>query len=291
MGVNCARTLVIGGAGFIGTHLVPALRADPFFGQVFAPVRGELDLTDPQQIHACLANFKPTSIVNLSGYATIREVDSTDLFARNTLSVVNLLNGAVGLGQRPRVITCSSAYVYTPNPASRLKERSPLAPRNLYAVSKVAAEMAVSVCKADCEVTIARIFNAVGVGQSAEFLLPKVISAVRSRNFPLNLNSLGDMRDFIDVRDLCQMFSVTLKAAEAPSIINFCNGASVSISEIIHALGELVGFSIPVVVSQASQPVSIVRGDNSLLRSLGYERRHQLMDTLSWMLDDAKIRG
>jgi nucleoside-diphosphate-sugar epimerase len=285
---SSARTLVIGGTGFIGTHLVPFLRSDPFCGEVLAPLRSELDLSDQTRIYEFILEFKPTLIVNLAGYATIRDVDVGDLFTRNTLSVINLLSSVVKARQRPRIITCSSAYVYAADSSTRLTEKSLIGPRNLYAVSKVAAEMAVSIARGNCDVTIARIFNAVGVGQSTEFLLPKVISTLASENFPLVLDNLSDRRDFIDVRDLCRMFLMVLKSATAPPVINFCNGSSASISEVIDTLSEVCGFSIPVISSRKASPSSAVEGDNSLLVSLGYQRAHPLADTLSWMLQNAR---
>lgn len=285
---SSARTLVIGGTGFIGSHLVPFLKSDPFCGEVIAPPRSELDLNDLTGLYNFLVEFKPDFIINLSGYATIKDVDAGELFARNTLSVVNLLSSVVKAQQSPRIITCSSAYVYAVNPTAKLSENSLVAPRNLYAVSKVAAEMAVSVAGVKCHVTTARIFNAVGVGQSTEFLLPKVIAALVSKTFPLMLDNLSDRRDFIDVRDLCQMFLVVLKTTSPPPVINFCNGSSVSISQVIDTLSEISGFSIPVISSGKASPSSAVQGDNSLLVSLGYRRAHGLADTLSWMIGNAK---
>lgn len=287
-GPGFARTLVIGGSGFIGRHLVPFLKKDPFYGEIVAPSRAELDLGDQDRLCQVLADIKPTSIINLAGYATIRSVDVADLFGRNTVSVVNLLSAVARLQQRPRIIVCSSAYVYAANATEKLTENSLLEPRNLYAVSKVAAEMSISITKGDLDVTTVRIFNATGVGQSTEFLLPKVISTLVFGNLPLFLNNLSDRRDFIDVRDLCQMFSVVLKTSAPPPVINFCNGCSVSISQIIDTLSGLVGFSIPVASSNSSSRTSTVQGDNSLLRSLGYQRRYQMVDTLSWMLAHAE---
>lgn len=289
MSAKPAPTLVIGGSGFIGAHLVRHLRDDPFFGTVYSPTSAELNLLDADQVIRWLADLSPRFIVNLAGYATIRNVDSMELFGRNTVSVVNLLHAIQQLGLNPRVVTCSSAYVYAPDIEGRISEGDVLTPRNLYAVSKIAAENVVSVF-GDLSVSVVRIFNAFGVGQSSEFLLPKVIQTVVDRDFPLKLNNLHDRRDFIDVRDLCVMFDLVLKAENPPKVINFCNGKSISVSEIIDTIQKILGCEIPVVCPNETQSAAIVQGDNSRISALGYRQRYTLQDSVAWMLDEVMMR-
>ena len=280
-----AKTLVIGGSGFIGRHLVDHLRNDPFFGNVSAPTKTDLNLLDRKGTVNYLESQRPTAIVNLSGFATIRDVDRLDLFALNTISVVNLVDSLSSTNLSPRVITCSSAYVYSSENQYPLNEATPLQPQNLYAVSKAAAEMAVRVMETKSKITIARIFNTVGVGQKPEFLIPRLISFVKSRKFPIPLKNLSDKRDFIDVRDLCQMFSLVLKSTAPPSVVNFSNGFAISIYEVIEALEKVTGHLIPVLTNSVDTKMSKMTGDNSRLISLGYKQKYRLEDTLAWMLD------
>jgi len=282
------KTLVVGGSGFIGRHLTRYLLGDPYFGDVLAPSRANLDLLDPASISNYLKSHRPDFVINLAGFATIKDVDPRTLFDRNTVSVLNLIESLGREGLAPRVVICSSAYVYSPDPHLALNENAPLQPQNLYAVTKIAAEMVIAAIKPRFEVSIARIFNSVGVGQSAEFLLPRLISAVMSDKFPIRLNNLTDKRDFVDVRDLCEMFSVALKAHAMPPVINFCNGQSISISEIVDTLSAVTGKTIPVELAGVSSTASIVRGDNALIKGLGYEQRYQLAETLLWMLGESK---
>jgi nucleoside-diphosphate-sugar epimerase len=283
------KTLIIGGSGFIGRHLTQHLRHDPYFGDVLAPSKADLDLLDRDKILTFLKIHRPDVVVNLSGFATIKNVDPRELFDRNTVSILNLLECLAGEGLNPRMVTCSSAYVYAPDSHSALTEQASLQPQNLYAVTKVAAEMIVSVAKPQFQVTIARIFNSVGVGQKTEFLLPQLVSAITSGKFPIVLNNITDKRDFVDVRDLCKMFSVVLKAGKMPPVINFCNGESISISEILSMLMAITGQFIPVEIVGNRSTESIVKGDNSLLRSLGYKQQYALTDTLLWMITNSKI--
>lgn len=78
------RVLITGAGGFVGPHLVTALRRafggavsilgtglkqrdDPLCGRI-----AELDVTDPQAVRAVVAQYQPTHVVNLAAIAAPR---------------------------------------------------------------------------------------------------------------------------------------------------------------------------------------------------------------------------
>src|SRR5581483_1311460 len=129
---------------------------------------------------------------------------------------------------------------------------------------------------------------AIGRGQSPQFLIPKVVQAFRTRVPVLEIGSTEIERDYIDVRDLSTMWQLVMFAADPPKIINFSNGKTATLLEIVGRLERITGHRVELVSSQSNfrkNDIPFQCGDNSYIRSMGYVRRYSLDDTLTWMLN------
>jgi GDP-6-deoxy-D-talose 4-dehydrogenase len=285
--VNMNRVLIIGGSGFIGKHLVPHICN--YYGSttnVFSPGKEELDITSKKSILHYLKEIQPESIINLAGLATVKRVDPNELFKLNTIGFYFLLEAIEELNLKSRVITCSSAYVYPQAQKRSISETSTFDPQNLYAVTKIAAEMSAKLKPSSGGVVIARLFNIVGQGQKEEFLLPNIITQVVNGNRSISVNNLSDRRDFVDVRDACDMFRIVLDSTDFEGPINFCNGEVASVLEVVEILKKVCGFDFEVVdLSDGVQlrPPQYVLGDVTRLTMLGYKRSFNLNQTINWM--------
>ncbi len=134
------KVLVTGGAGFLGTYLVPLLRETC---EVVSIDREELDITDMAAVRRVISQERPRLVCHLAalcGAAPSRE-DPPDYYAVNTLGTVHLLEACrrAGVGQ---FLFASSLTVHGSSP-DPVNEASAFAPRHPYAASKVAAEFAV----------------------------------------------------------------------------------------------------------------------------------------------------
>jgi nucleoside-diphosphate-sugar epimerase len=286
-GVPKLRHLIIGGSGFIGSHLNRYLKRSHSLSELWSPKRANLDLTNIDQTISALDKFRPQIIYNLAGLATISPTPPQELFLHNTLTVYNLLTSVSSLQLKARVITCSSSYIYSTQAKSPINEYAHIAPANLYAVSKVAAEHIANLFP-NIDIVIARIFNATGRNQSVDFLLPKLVRASKKRDKTITLRGKNDSRDFVDVRDICRMFELLAVAPKPPKIVNFCNEKPHTIMEVVETLRTLSGWNPTIEWSDTGIVPSTIYGDNSQITQLGYAQKYHVKDTLKWMLLNIK---
>jgi dTDP-4-dehydrorhamnose reductase len=152
------RVLVTGAAGQVGVDLMDVLRGvtplggDATFqpdsrsiGEVeFEPVgvsRGELDVTDRNQVAAVLSQVRPDVIVHLAAYTAVdrAEGDSDACFNVNELGTLNMSRGARDVGAH--LITISTDYVFDGKKGEAYLEYDDAHPLNVYGASKREGEL------------------------------------------------------------------------------------------------------------------------------------------------------
>ncbi len=273
-----------GASGFVAGHLVPRLReAFPTSTLVLCGVgHTELDVTDGQAVHALIARVIPDACIHLAAVSAIPA--ARDGPARAWL--VNL-HGSLELGRAIlthapdcTLLHVSSAEVYGSSFASGqlATETTPLAPMNTYAATKAAADLALGAMVSDgLRVIRARPFNHTGPGQSADFVIPafarQIARIAAGKQAPvLTVGSLETIRDFLDVRDVCNAYMACLCRASAlpnGSIFNLASGVPRRIGDVLNRLLELAGVHAEVAPSTGLHrriDAPIACGDSTLAR-------------------------
>jgi nucleoside-diphosphate-sugar epimerase len=210
----------------------------------------------------------------------------------NLIGTRNLLAVLAAAGKRPEcVLLASSANVYGNSTEGVLKESTPANPANDYAVSKLAMEYMARIWLDRLPIVIARPFNYTGVGQTENFLLPKIVSHFRRRAEVIALGNLDVWRDFSDVRAVVRAYRRLLEVCPAGETVNICSGRAHSLREVLSMAETITGHSMRVEVNPAlvrANEVRILRGDSSKLkRMIGEWDTPPLEDTLKWMLEQA----
>ncbi len=191
------KILVTGAQGFLGTHLLKALRDG---GLIPFQYEGDVRL-----IHTLRAHFP--AVCHLAGFTkTSPCVSERLLFDSNVTGTASVMLYCAR--ENARCVFASSAAVYEPKPIlRRIKEEDALAPVSAYGISKLLAE---NICaqfaqSAGVATVALRIFNLYGPGQKMPFLVPSLLDAL-SRNKPADLATPAAMRDFVHVQDVCAAF-------------------------------------------------------------------------------------
>lgn len=235
-----STVLVTGATGFIGRHLIPALRAAGWIVRTHSQRDGH--------IASCPLEFDGIHhVVHLAAKTFVPESWKTPavFYETNVLGTVNVLEFC----RRTRAsLTFLSSYVYGHPRSLPIAEDHPLHAFNPYGHSKILAEKIVRYYAATFEVAaaIVRPFNVFGGGQSEEFLIPKVVRQVLDPTVEVvTVHDLRPRRDYLHVDDLVALLMATM-ATGAEGTFNAGSGRSASVGEIIAAVERVAGIDKPI---------------------------------------------
>lgn len=257
------KVLVTGGAGFIGSHLVDALRARGCRVSVLDDLSTgslenlRLDDGGTEFVHGDVADGEAVreacgdceAVLHLAAMVSVPRTMADPIAAArvNTLGTVTVLEEARRLNVGS-VVLASSCAVYGDNPHLPLSENAPPAPRSPYAVQKLGGEdylrMAHRVYGTDA--VSLRFFNVYGPRQNPSSPYSGVISIFMTRALadrPPTIYGDGDQtRDFVYVADVVRaiMLAATTPAA-AGAVVNVGSGRSVAIGELWRQISTLAG--------------------------------------------------
>jgi nucleoside-diphosphate-sugar epimerase len=284
------KVLVIGSAGFIGTHLVAHLRAEghQVEGWGRRPSDGgasdryfAVDLLD----RSSLAEHEGPwdAAVLLAGYSVPNVDWTTEMALENLRICANALEHLSEAAPGIRVLVASSAAVYALGPGRRREEEAPR-PRNLYGLSKLLCEDWCR-CRADrLDVQVVRLFNQLGPGMPAGLVVPDLLRSLREGSGPIEMRGADSVRDFMDVRDGVKGLTALL-AVDVPagSVWNLCTGERVSILNLARLLMTQLGQDRP--LSFADGEITELVGDPTRLgAATRWAPEYRLEDSIAAIL-------
>jgi UDP-glucose 4-epimerase len=272
------KALVVGGAGYIGSHMVRALsRAghpvavmDNFSTGHIEAIEGYKlyrgDLLAPADIDQVLADYQPDLVMHFAARSMVAESMAEPMLYHhnNAFGVLNLLD-SMRRHSVSRLMFSSTAAVYGVPFRRRIEEDHPTAPINPYGWSKLFAEhMIQDHCRAyGLRAVVLRYFNAAGADESGEIgeshvpethLIPNILRAAAGAE-QATVKLFGNdydtrdgyaVRDFIHVTDLCEAHLLAAEAlarADLPDyqLYNLGNGQGFSVLEVLNVVQEIIG--------------------------------------------------
>ena len=296
------KVLVTGADGFVGRHLVRALRAR---GDIVEACGGPgnpgaVEITDPPAVLRRIQRFAPEGIVHLAGVSSVawshQHPDETHQV--NVGGTANVLGAVASAAPKARVLLVGSGEEYgrleEGTPAA---ETTPLKPLSPYAESKAQAEALGRAASADgLSVVLMRPFNHLGRGQAPQFVMPsfaRQLVAISRGASPavVQVGDLSPKRDFSHVEDVIAAYLLLLERGITGEVYNVCSGAGLSIREALDMMQELAGTDAEIRVDPARlRPTEIpwLVGDPRKLERLGWTRRRTVRDSLRDVLEEAR---
>jgi GDP-6-deoxy-D-talose 4-dehydrogenase len=279
------RLLLTGAQGFTGQHLSDvAIKA----GYEVSALSG--DLQDAASVHQQVQAICPTHVIHLAGISHVTAGQAQAYYGVNLLGSLTLLEALCQLPNSPqKVILASSANIYGNNDHSPIAEIEPPSPVSHYAVSKLAMEYMSRPFLDQLPILISRPFNYTGVGHAANFVIPKIVDHFARRATRIELGNTAVLREYNDVRDICQMYLRLLDLGQAGGTYNLATGRAYSLMQVIELMQDLCGYQIEVMNNpqfMRANEIDLLAGDGSkLTKCIGSLELHSLEETLEWMLE------
>ena len=310
--------LVTGGAGYIGSHAVLALRDAGWPVTVIDNlVTGfrwavpddvafhEGDVADQPFVEAVLRDHGVKAIMHFAGSIIVPESVSDPLkyYRNNTVASRALMESAVRCGV-PHFIFSSTAATYGIPDETPCREEMPTRPINPYGMSKLMTEAMLADVSAAHPVNhcILRYFNVAGAdpagrsGQStagATHLIKVAVEAVLGKRSHVGIFGTDfptpdgtGVRDYIHVSDLAAAHVHALEALIAsPSenlLMNCGYGRGFSVLEVLDAVDRVTGMTIERRLEgrRAGDPPALIADNSKILARLPWRPKLDDLDTI-----------
>ncbi len=307
------NVLVVGGCGYIGSHVCQKLQAtghkvvvvDNLSTGHRASISGcefvRANLSHPETLIALLRRHDIEAVMHFAALTSVPEsvVEPLSYYLTNVGNTLNLLY-AMELAPVSRFVFSSTAAVYGQAEQIPITEETPRDPCNPYGRTKFIVEQVladlVHAHPKRFGYAALRYFNAAGAASDGSIgedhspethLIPIVLEVARGSRQALTIHGTDYptpdgtcIRDYVHVEDLADAHVRALERIQPGSALelNLGSGHGYSIQEVVETCRRVTGQPIPTVIGprRAGDPAVLV-ASNALAREvLGWEPRHTL---------------
>ena len=316
MNINQSSVLVIGGAGFIGSHVVAELlKTDVGRVVIFDNfARGKLhhlteSLEDSRcEIYSHGGDVRDVDILNdaMEGVDGVVHLAAMWLlhckdfprtaFHVNIEGTFNVLEACVKNGVK-RLVYSSSASVYGDAVEVPMTEEHPFNNRNFYGSTKIAGE---AMCRAfydryDLDYVGLRYMNVYGPhqDQTAAYtgVIPIMLNKIDANEAPVINGDGSQAYDFIDVEDVARCNVLALEAEASDEFYNVGTGVQTSISQLCDTILDLKQSDLKVTYNPYSEDDARRMVQNRIgcpqkaTTDLNFVYKHELREGLERLID------
>jgi UDP-glucose-4-epimerase GalE len=308
--------LVTGGAGYIGSHAVKALREAgervviydnlsaghreaARFADAF--VEGEID--DTGKLRGALRDHEVDAVMHFAAWASVGESvrDPAGYYRNNVIGALAVLDAMVA-ERVSRLIFSSTAAIFGSPVETPITEDHPRQPINAYGETKLAIECALPHFETahGMRSVALRYFNAAGADPDGELgedhhpelhLIPRAIDAALGRD---TFQIFGDdydtpdgtcLRDYVHVTDLADAHLralASLRSGGPSARYNLGNGRPTSVKEVVDSVARVTGRPVPATIGprRAGDPGVLFASSARIKQELGWKPRFEDLDTI-----------
>ncbi len=313
------NVLVVGGAGYIGSHTTLALQEAGYHSVVYDNFSSghrdacfgaglvEGDLADTAKLTQAMQEHAIGSVIHFAALIEAGQSVITPLpfFHNNVAGTLALLDAMTAAGVSKLVFSSTAAAYGNRTDTPLLGEDLPRAPINPYGDSKAMVETVLEACAAahGLQAITLRYFNACGAdaeGRSGErhdpetHLIPLVLQAALGQRPDIKINGTDYdtpdgtcIRDYIHVSDLASGHVAAvghLLARDVPGVtpINLGTGKGQSVRQVVEAVKRIAGrdFAVVEYPRRDGDPATLVADVARARAVLGWQARHSTLETI-----------
>jgi GDP-4-dehydro-6-deoxy-D-mannose reductase len=293
------RALITGSCGFLGLNLVDYIKRNHGNWEIYGFDRKEnmqhdynfekIDFNTNIDWKTKLKEIEPDLIFHLIG---IVRGTNKEFFNTNTCSFFNFIEGIreSELESRMLVIGTAAQYGHVLDHENPINENRITKPVNIYGLTKDWQEkLALFYHKTyGIEVICTRPSSFIGKG-----VLPQLLSGYLIRRFTetekkldLEISNATDIRDYIDVRDLCSaIVKLQLDPSTNGEVFNISSNEPITNIDFIKLFEKVTGKEASVTYSDPDkEPLKIWLDNSKILEKNYFKVEHPLEDSIKWSL-------
>ena len=309
--------LVVGGAGYIGSHMVKRLIADHhqvvvvdnlstgYRDAVLTESFYEVDIADQVNLSKVFSQHKFDAVFHFASFIQVGESvkDPAKYYRNNVAATLSLLEVMVKFEVKHFVFSSTAAVFGNPQ-YSPIDEKHPKEPINPYGQSKLMVEkMLEDFDRAYGLKSVSlRYFNAAGADPEGELgerhvpethLIPLVLQAASGRSESISVFGKDYetfdgtcVRDYIHIVDLADAHVKAIdylkKGNASSAVFNLGNGKGFSVKEIIEASQKVTGKKIPVKYGdrRSGDPPTLVADATLAKKILGWKPKYTKIEDI-----------
>lgn len=323
------KILVVGGAGYIGSHMLKRLQNTNHEVEVLDNLSTgfeintlgfpfhKCDLADKDHVYTILQN-KYDLVMHFASYINVGEsyINPQKYYENNVQNTLNLLSCMIDL-KILNFIFSSTAAVYGEPESVPISEDQKINPVNPYGQTKAIVENILKdYDKAyGLKFMSLRYFNACGahsdgtIGERHDpetHLIPLILQAASGRKDKVKV--YGDdyptkdgtcIRDYIHVMDLAEAHLLALEDLyqnQSSEIYNIGNNQGFSVSEIVNAAKEITQKKINIEISdrRKGDPGQLIADNNKIIKNLKWSAQYSDLKTIissAWQWEQKLLRS
>ena len=310
------KILVVGGAGYIGSHMVKDL-LDTGYGVITLDdlstghrelVTGgefiEGGLGDRVLLDNLFSSHTISAVMHFAAFSLVGEsVENPLKYYRNNMAATAELLDSMIRHDVKRFIFSSTAAVYGEPVDIPITEEHPCNPTNPYGASKIAVERMLKDCDSayGLKYISLRYFNASGADESGNIgerhhnethLIPLILEVATGRRE--NIKIFGThyptpdgtcIRDYIHVSDLTRAHLLaleTLMSGGDSAVYNLGNNRGYSVREVIELARKVTGKPIPAIEAdkRPGDPAVLIASSDKIKEALGWKPQYEDLETI-----------
>lgn len=274
------KSLIIGGAGFVGAYLMRHLRDDLMQDVYVTKMSNEqitesgvkvvdLNILEKDKIVALLKDVQPDYIFHLAAQSSVgvswkNPGLTVDVNVKGAVNVLDAIHEAA-VNARILLIGSGEEYGHVRKGEIPITEENTPRPGNIYAATKACQNMLGCIYAEayDMDVMMVRAFNHIGPNQAPLFVVAdfcKQVAEIEAgkREPVIKVGNLSAKRDFTDVRDVVRAYGLLVQKGVRGETYNIGSGHAIAIEDILQMILRNSSKEIEIKVDEAKlRPVDV----------------------------------